>query len=215
MFKPPIFGEDRVDVMHDLMRDHPFATLISNAAGALSADHLPLAIHPEEAANGVIRGHIAKANPLWRQTQRGDGAPLTVLAVFQGPQAYITPSWYPSKAEHGKVVPTLNYAVVHAHGLLRFTNEPAWLMAHLADLTARHEGRRATPWAVTDAPDEFIARQLKGLVGFEIEIERLEGNWKVSQNKTEPDRMGVERGLLAENSEQAAQMSDLVQAAAR
>lgn len=211
MFKPPLFSEDRVEVMHELMRAHPFATLVSSATGQLSADHVPLVIHPEASEHGVIRGHIAKANPLWRETQ-GDDA-ISVLAIFQGPQSYVTPSWYPSKAAHGKVVPTWNYVVVHARGALQFTNEPHWLMAHLTELTFRHESHRPSPWAVTDAPEDFVQRQLKGLVGFEIEIETLEGNWKVSQNKNERDRVGVERGLLTENNTQATAMAGIVQSA--
>ncbi|MFV2052770.1 FMN-binding negative transcriptional regulator [Aliiroseovarius sp. YM-037] len=211
MFQPPLFRETRIDVMQALMKAHPFATLVSAATGGLSADHIPLVIHPELSENGNIRGHLAAANPLWRKTERD----VEVLAIFQGPHAYITPSWYASKQEHGKVVPTWNYAVVHAHGVLRFCRDHDWLMEHLAELTNRHEGNRATPWAVTDAPAEFLERQLKGLVGFEIEVETLNGNWKVSQNKNDQDRVGVELGLLDENTADAASMSDLVKRAAK
>lgn len=211
MYQPPMFREDRVDVIHALMIAHPFATLVSSATGGLTADHLPLVIHPELSEKGTIRGHIAVANPLWQDTQ----GPIEVLAIFQGPQAYITPSWYPSKQEHGKVVPTWNYAVVQAQGTLSFHQESDWLMAHLTELTGRHEGQRAMPWAVTDAPDAFIARQFKGIVGIEIKVESLVGKWKVSQNKADQDRSGVERGLMAERTEDTAAVSRLVSDLAR
>ncbi|MEM8869482.1 MAG: FMN-binding negative transcriptional regulator [Pseudomonadota bacterium] len=206
MYEPPLFREDRVDVMQALMHAHPFATLVSSATGTLSADHVPLELCAELSKHGVLRGHLAVANPLYRGT---DG-PISVLAVFQGPQSYITPSWYPSKQEHGKVVPTWNYAVVHATGQLRFHTDPAWLMAHLTSLTQRHEAPRDAPWEVADAPGDFTKRQLKGLVGFEIDIEALTGKWKVSQNKAAPDRAGVEKGLLTENTPSGTAMSRLV-----
>ncbi len=206
MFQPPVFREDRIDVMQDLMRDNPFATLLWSAAGQLSAEHIPLLIHPELSEHGSIRGHVSAANPLRRQAQ----GEIDVLAVFQGPQAYVSPSWYPSKQQHGKVVPTWNYAVVHAHGTLRFVDEPEWLLAHLSDMTSRQERGRSSPWAISDAPDEYIARQLKALVGIEITVKSLSGSWKVSQNKDEQDRKGVELGLLAENTNQASAVSDLV-----
>lgn len=208
MFLPPIFREDRPAVMHGLMRAHPFATLVCSVDGTLTADHVPLALHPELSENGTLRGHLSAANPLAKAA-----GPLEALAIFQGPHAYVTPSWYPSKQEHGKVVPTWNYAVVHARGPLRFEQEPDWLMAHLADLSARQENHRADPWAITDAPPDFMARQLKGIIGVEIEIAALDGKWKVSQNRSAPDRQGVVQGLLGEDAAQAAAMSDLVQQA--
>ena len=211
MFQPPLFREDRIEVMHALMRAHPFATLVNSATGPLTADHVPLVLHPELSETGTLRGHLAAANPLWRAMRdRGGTGPIEVLAVFQGPQTYVTPSWYPSKKAHGKVVPTWNYAVVHAHGTLRFHDETDWLMAHLSELTNRQESHRPEPWAVTDAPDDFTAKQLKGLIGFEIAIDSLTGTWKVSQNKSGEDREGLERGLLAENTEEAAAILNLV-----
>jgi len=206
MFLPPLFREDRIDVMHALMRAHPFATVVSAARGGLTADHLPLVLHPDLSANGVLRGHVAAGNPL----ARGERRSLEVLAIFHGPQAYVTPSWYPSKAEHGKVVPTWNYAVVHAHGTLRFHDDGDWLMAHLTELTARQERDRSEPWAPQDAPAEFLSRQMKGIVGIEIAVEALTGKWKVSQNREARDRAGVEHGLLVEDPGQGAAMSELV-----
>ena len=207
MFQPPVFREDRIEVMHDLMRAHPFATLVSTFAGRLSADHVPLVVHPELSEKGVIRGHLAVANPLYREA----GGPLDVLAVFQGPQAYVSPSWYPSKQDHGKVVPTWNYAVVHAHGVLRFHDDAEWLMAFLDDLTRRNEDHRKSPWSVSDVPEDYLARQLKGIVGIEIEVLALEGKWKISQNKDARDRAGVVQGLLEEGGAGAVGVSQLMQ----
>ncbi|MEM8852575.1 MAG: FMN-binding negative transcriptional regulator [Pseudomonadota bacterium] len=206
MFEPPMFREERVEVMHALMTAHPFATLVSCASGVLSADHVPLAIHDDASTHGFLRGHLSAGNPLAHVGEET----IDVLAVFQGPQAYISPSWYPSKQEHGKVVPTWNYAVVQAHGTLRFMKDRAWLMDHLADLTRRNESHRPAPWATTDAPATFMERQLKGLVGIEIEITALSGKWKMSQNKAAADQAGVATGLLSEETEEAATVSRLV-----
>jgi transcriptional regulator len=189
------------------MRAHPFATLVSIQAGALTADHLPLHLHPELSEKGTLRGHIAKGNPLWTKGAGG----TDVLAIFQGPQVYVTPSWYPSKKEHGKVVPTWNYAVVHAHGALRFVEDGEWLHEHLNTLTRRHEGARAAPWEVSDAPASYLDHMMKGIVGIEFEIERLEGKWKMSQNRNAQDRAGVRQGLLAEQDESAAAVSEIIQ----
>lgn len=212
MFQPPIFREDRTEVMHALMREHAFATIVSSATGALTADHMPLVLHDEVGERGVLRGHVAAGNPLWRETRDLDA--IEVLAIFQGPQTYVHPGWYASKAEHGKVVPTWNYVVAHARGSLRFIRETEWLLDHLHALTDRHESHRPVAWKVSDAPADFVTRQLKGLVGFEITIEALEGTWKVSQNKSEADRQGVEVGLRAEGAVGEA-VSDLVRERAR
>jgi len=206
MYQPTHFREDRIDVMHDLMRAHPFASLVSLQAGGLAADHLPLVVMPELSDKGTVRGHIAKANPLWKERTVSPA----VLAVFQGPHAYVTPSWYPSKKEHGKVVPTWNYAVVQAHGQLEFHDDRAWLLDHLQKVTRRQENHRPVPWEVSDAPEDYMARQLKGIVGIEFVITRLEGKWKASQNRSEQDRSGVQRGLLLEPGEDAAAVSRLV-----
>ncbi|MEO1545006.1 MAG: FMN-binding negative transcriptional regulator [Pseudomonadota bacterium] len=206
MYQPALFREDRVDVMHQLMRAHPFGLLTSIQAGRVNADHLPMVIHEDLAEKGIIRCHVAKGNPLWLDRAGSS----EVLAVFQGPQAYVTPSWYPSKKVHGKVVPTWNYAVVHARGTLEFRDDHGWLMEHLSELTARHEGRRLKPWHVSDAPKDYMTRQFKGLVGVEIQVTELEGKWKVSQNKDAGDRKGVQEGLLREPDPSAAEVSELV-----
>ncbi|MEP5759697.1 MAG: FMN-binding negative transcriptional regulator [Litoreibacter sp.] len=211
MRQPPIFSEDRIEVMQELMVAHPFATIVSSATGILSADHVPLVLHDGEGQHGVLRGHIAITNPLFRET---DG-PIDVLTLFQGPQTYVTPSWYASKKEHGKVVPTWNYVVVHARGALEFTQDTSWLLRHLNDLTAQHESHRPEPWTVSDAPDDFIARQLRGLVGFEIAIADIQGTWKVSQNKDLSDWKGVRDGLENSDDANAKSIGDLVEKRAR
>lgn len=210
MRQPPIFSENRVPVMQALMTAHPFATIVSSATGTLSADHVPLVLHDDEGAQGVLRGHIAVTNPLYRETE----GPIDVLCVFQGPQTYVTPSWYASKKAHGKVVPTWNYVVVHARGRLVFKTDAPWLLRHLDDLTNQHESHRPAPWAVGDAPDAFIARQLRSLVGFEIAITELQGTWKVSQNKDLADWTGVRDGLRQTDSGDARAIGDLVEARA-
>lgn len=207
MFEHPLFKEDRTEVMHELMHSHPFATMITSQNEEFCADHLPLVLHGDLSERGIIRGHVARGNPLWRNGTSG----ATALAVFQGPQSYVTPSWYPSKKEHGKAVPTWNYAVVHAHGKLTLIDDGKWLLDHLVELTSRHESHQPVPWEVSDAPDDYMARQVKGIVGFELVIERLEGKWKVSQNKDEEDRAGVQRGLMQERNPDADAVALLVE----
>jgi transcriptional regulator len=206
VYLPPIFREDRLEVMHDLMRAHPFATLVSFDGDALVANHLPLMIDQGASERGTLKGHVAKANPLWKTLDPS----VEVLAVFQGPHHYISPSWYPSKKQHGKVVPTWNYAVVHAYGPVSVVVDPDRLLAHVKALTSRQEAGREHPWAVADAPADYVESQLKRIVGFEIPITRIEGKWKVSQNRSEADRDGVVEGLRAEESPSSAQVADLI-----
>lgn len=210
MFQPPVFREDRQDVMCALIQAHPFATIVASAIGCLTADHVPLVLKSGAAQNS-LQGHIAAANPLFRETDE----PFEVLTIFQGPQTYVTPSWYASKQEHGKVVPTWNYVVVHARGKLRFTRDTAWLLQHLDDLTRQHESHRAEPWTVADAPSDFVQRQLRGLVGFEIVITDMQGTWKVSQNKALKDWTGVKAGLEADDGPDATEIARLVAQRAR
>ena len=203
MYQPPIFREERSEVMHSMMTKHPFASLVSVQAGEIVADHIPLVLHPELSTNGVLRGHVARANPLAKNLDHS----FVGLAMFQGAHHYITPSWYPSKKEHEKVVPTWNYIVVHARGQIKIHEDTDWLLSHLTELTNRQEKVQDDPWKVSDAPDEYLARQLRGIVGIEIEITSLQGTWKASQNKTSEDSLGVSEGLKAEASEIAAAMS--------
>jgi transcriptional regulator len=191
MYIPPQFDEQRPDVLHRAMHDHPLAMVVTLSAGTLDANHLPLEFDAAAGPRGTLRGHVSRANPLWRDASRE----VETLAVFQGPQAYISPSWYASKADAGKVVPTWNYVVVHAHGRIRFMEDGDWLLAHLTRMTNRFEAGRAEPWHVTDAPADFIQGLLKGIVGFELEVTRLAGKWKMSQNRNDADRRGVVEGL--------------------
>ncbi len=201
MYLPSHFEQHEASALHALMRDHPLATLVTQQAGGITADAIPLEY---VAASHTLRGHVARANPLWREAA---GRP--VLAVFNGPQAYITPSWYPSKATTHQVVPTWNYTLVHAHGLLRVVDDAPWLHALVSGLTDHHEAPRAAPWAVADAPDAYVQQMLRAIVGIEIPVERLIGKWKVSQNRSDADRLGVAAGL-AEGEADAQAMAPLV-----
>ena len=187
MYAPSHFEEIRLDTLHALIAAHPLGTLVTHSAAGLSADHIPFEIGAptSEAPYGTLRAHVARANPLWRQ------AGAEVLAVFQGPSAYVSPSLYEEKPVSGKVVPTYNYAVVHAHGVLRAIEDPAWILALLERLTAHHEAARAAPWAVRDAPPAYIETMLKAIVGIEIPLDRLEGKWKLSQNRPPADQAAV------------------------
>jgi transcriptional regulator len=206
VYNPPHFQETRVPVLHDLIRRHPLATLVTLAHDGLVANHIPMEIDPEPGPLGTLRGHVARANPMWRASMKD----VDALVVFSGPGAYVTPSWYPTKRESGRVVPTWNYAVVHAHGPLRAVEDVAWLRAFVTRLTERHEGGRVVPWKVTDAPADFIERQLAGIVGIEIPVRRLDGKWKISQNRPAPDRAGVVKGLRERGDPTSSLMADLV-----
>lgn len=208
MYLPALFHETRTPVLHDLIRAHPFAVLVTLDATGLVANHLPMEIDATAGPLGTLRGHVARANPVWKVHRPDAGA----MAVFQGPQCYITPSHYATKAATGKVVPTWNYATVHAHGPLRVIEDAAWLRRFVEQLTDRHEATRAAgeaPWQVSDAPEAFIDTMLQAIVGIELPIARLEGKWKVSQNRPAEDRAGVVAGLEAGDPMQRA-MAELV-----
>lgn len=191
MYVPRANEERRVEVMHALIRAHPLGTWTLPADDDLLTNHVPFLLDTDRGPYGTLVGHVARANPVWR------ASPSEVLGVvsFQGPQAYVTPSWYASKRAHGKVVPTWNYAVVHVRGAPRFVHDRAWLRAHVSMLSDAHEAHETHPWAVSDAPDDFVERQVGGVVGVEIPIERIVGKWKVSQNRPADDRAGVVAGL--------------------
>jgi len=213
MYLPTHFEETRTDVLHALIRNHPLGTLVTlDAGGTLQANPIPFLVDPGPMAHGTLRGHVARANPLWRET-RGD---VDALVVFQGTQSYISPGWYPSKAEHGKVVPTFNYVVVQARGRLRAVDDTAWVRALVARLTDRFEATRPAPWGIDDAPADYIATMLRAIVGIEIELGSLVGKWKVSQNRNAADREGAVAGLAAlaaqGNDAQAAAMASEVSA---
>ena len=205
MYLPTHFEESRVEILHALMREHPFATLLTPGADRPEANHLPLHLDPERGPFGVLQGHVARANPLWQQS-----ADREVLVVFHGPQAYVTPSWYETKREHGKAVPTWNYVVVHAHGRLRAIDDPDWLLGNLEALVTHHEAGFAEPWQVSDAPVGYIDAMLAAIVGIEIAISDLKGKWKISQNQPPANRAGVIAGLRTLGTAEAAAMADLV-----
>lgn len=206
MYLPAHFEETRIDVMAGLMRAQPFATLVTVAPDGVAANHLPLAFDPQPAPFGTLRGHVARANPLWREYS----AEKPALAIFQGPHAYVSPNWYPSKSDAGKAVPTWNYAVVHAHGPLTFVEDPQQLRGIVENLTDRHERGRSHPWAVSDAPADYIEQMLHAIVGVEMSVARLVGKWKVSQNRSPGDRAGVIGGLNLDGGIHSAGMADLI-----
>jgi transcriptional regulator len=190
MYQPDHFRVDDLPQKHALMRGRPFAALVSAGAAGLYATHLPTVLK-DDGPFGTIECHVARANPHWNDLAAGGEA----LMIFQGPDGYITPNWYPSKAEHQKVVPTWNYAVVHAYGVPEVMQDRDWLRRHVGELTAQQEQGEARPWAVTDAPASYIDVMLRGIVGFRFAVTRLEGKWKMSQNREMKDRAGVVKGL--------------------
>jgi transcriptional regulator len=189
MYQPDLFRVDDRAQMHALMRARPFATLVSAGSLGLYASHLPTVLK-DEGPYGTIECHLARPNPHCADLDGGEA-----LMIFQGAEGYITPNWYPSKFEHGKVVPTWNYAVVHAYGRPAVMRDAQWLRRHVGELTAQQERGAAKPWAVSDAPERYIETMLRGIVGFRFAITRLEGKWKMSQNREIQDRHGVVAGL--------------------
>jgi transcriptional regulator len=206
MYNPSQFQETRLDVLHGLIRSKPLATLVTLTSDGLVANHIPLFLRVDGSPCGTLAGHVARSNPLWRDTDTA----TQVLAIFQGPHAYISPSWYATKQEHGKVVPTWNYAVVHAKGTLRAIDDPAWIRAQLQDLTRHQEAAFAQPWAVDDAPRDYTDKLLAALVGIEIPISQLTGKWKVSQNQPPVNQVGVVQGLADVGGDEAGAMAGLV-----
>jgi transcriptional regulator len=206
MYIPRAFEEERLPVLHELIRSQPFCSFVTMGISGLFASHIPMVLHGDGDSLGVLHGHLSRVNTQWREFNPG----VEALAIFSGPHHYISPSWYPEKREHGKVVPTWNYAVVHAYGNLRTIEKAEWLSAHLRELTDQQESAAAAPWKITDAPPDFIESMLKGIVGLEFTITRLEGKWKVSQNRSERDRRGVIRGLENLNSPESLALKKLV-----
>ncbi len=204
MYAPKHFEETRLEVMHALIEQHALGSLVTMGPDGLGADHIPFEIAPatQEAPFGILRGHVARANKVWQN----DGQEVMVL--FQGATAYVTPSWYEEKQSSGKVVPTYNYAAVHSHGTLRAIDDPVWLFALLERLTSKHESPRAMPWTLQDAPRDYIEQMMKAIVGIEIPVRRMQGKWKVSQNRPMQDRINIAQGLLAQPG--GAAMAELV-----
>jgi len=210
MYTPPAFKEDDPEILAGIMRGARLATLVTATAEGILATPLPLIFEETEGPHGVLHGHLAKANPQWKAPVIGDA-----LVLFSGADAYVTPSWYASKQEHGKVVPTWNYEAVHAYGPVEFFEDEARLHDAVTRLTNLHEGSREKPWAVADAPEPFVKAQLKGIVGVRLPIARIEGKRKMSQNRPEADRQGVAVGLQDSERESDRRVSAMIPTASR
>jgi len=208
LYLPAHFKESRADVLHALMRAHPLATLVTLNDTGLVANHIPMETHTEPEPFGLLRGHVARANSVWKEYRSGSEA----MAIFQGPQVYISPSFYPAKRETGEVVPTWDYALVHAHGTLRFVQDTEWLRGLVMRLTDAHEAPRQQPWKVTDAPPPYIEKMLSMIVGFEFTVTRLTGKWKISQNHPLANRQGVVQGLRVAADADSREIADLLSA---
>ena len=215
MYQPAHFVENRPELLQRLIREHPFGLLVTDSASGLAANGMPFVFDADPAGGtGVLRAHVARANPVWKEAR----VDRESLVVFQGPQGYVSPAWYPSKAEHGKVVPTWNYIVVQGRGPVRFVEDRDWLRAFVTRLTNGHEtsrtaaegGRGAPVWAVSDAPADYVETMLKAIVGVEIVLTSLVGKWKVSQNRPRADREGVAASLGLWPGSEAAAMAQAV-----
>lgn len=209
MYNPPHFEETRLDVMHALMAAHPLGALVTLGPAGLDANHIPFeaSMGTTDGPCGTLRAHVARSNPVWTEFSRV----VDALIIFQGPQLYITPTWYSeTKPATGKVVPTWNYCVVHATGPIHVHDDPRWVRAQVERLVARHEATQPKPWHVSDAPADFIEKQLSAIVGIEIPIRKLTGKWKVSQNRSDGDRAGVVHGLRQQDTPTGEVMAELV-----
>jgi transcriptional regulator len=206
MYVPAHFKEDRIPVLHAAIKKYGFGTLVTSSEQDLEASHLPLLLDPQPAPLGTVLGHLARANPQWQRVKPS----FQALAIFLGPNTYITPSWYPSKQRDGKVVPTWNYLAIHAYGTLGFFDDPVELRDHVSMMTDTHEAPRGAPWAVSDAPSDFVDKMLGAIIGFRLHITRLEGKWKMSQNRPAQDVSGVLEGLAREDGESQRPVADII-----
>jgi transcriptional regulator len=207
MYIPRHNLENRVPVMQALMVAQPLATLVTLSTSGLFASHIPMVLENDGSQFGILRGHVSRANTQWRDLVPA----VEALAIFSGHQHYITPNWYFAEGEQCKEVPTWNYAVVHAYGPLKVIHDADWLLTHVTSLTNIHEAGSAVPWKVSDAPEHYIKAMLNGIVGFELPIQRLEGKWKVSQNRNQSERKGVIAGLKELNTPESLAMKSLVE----
>lgn len=205
MYIPQQFDEPRTEIMHELIRAKPLATLVVLTANGLDANHIPLHLSLDSPL-GILRGHVARSNPIWKEYQEN----VDVLAIFHGPDTYISPSWYATKSEHGKVVPTWNYAVAHAYGRLRVIHDAAWIRKQLDFLTLENEASFKVPWKISDAPSDFTDNLIKAIVGVEITITKLMGKWKVSQNQPSQNQLSVVYGLSNRDDQDALAIAQLV-----
>jgi transcriptional regulator len=210
MYLPEQFREERADVLRAFIAAHPLGALVTSSDQGLTADHIPMRWREHEDTPGVLYGHVARANAVWKNVAPGS----RVLVIFGGAERYISPSWYPSKQEHGKVVPTWNYSVVHAHGTIQFSDSAEMKLRHVRDMTDQQEGHRNDPWHVSDAPSEYIERLLNAIVAFEIHVDRLIGKFKASQHRPEDERRSVADALAAEGTS-LTDVNEVVRAPAR
>jgi transcriptional regulator len=208
MYTPAAFSEQKIEVLHALIAEHPLASIVTQAEDGMTADHIPLIIAPPsaDAPFGTLRGHVARQNPLWQY-------PSEMLCIFQGPSAYITPSWYEEKKQNAAVVPTYNYAVVHTYGKLRVVENQQEFLALLNCLTTHFEAQRTMPWHISDAPSDYIHHLMEAIVGIEIPISRITGKWKASQNKITQNRINIAMGLREANNQDGIAMADLMEQA--
>ena len=207
MYVPNHFKEDSVETLQQHIRDYSFGLLVIADDAGIEANHVPFYLDMnEEGSLGTLQCHLARSNLVWQRIEKS----RFVLAVFQGPNAYVSPSWYPSKAETERVVPTWNYLAVHVAGSARVVQDAVWLKEHLRKLTNQHEAERAQPWAVEDAPADYTEALMRGIVGIEIKIEKLTGKLKASQNQPERNQQGVKVGLQSEPGFCAAAMAELI-----
>ncbi len=208
MYIPANFRETRIETLHELMRTHPLGLLVTHGVDGLQASPLPFLLFADEGEQGVLRAHMAKANPHWKTLESMNEC----LVVFQGADGYVTPSWYPSKAKTHKVVPTWNYVTVQVWGSPSVIDDPDWIRRQLNCLTGHHEKPRPQSWSADDAPADYIATQMKAIIGIEIPIRRIEGKWKMSQNKDDADKAGVVSGMRSGNDpHQNVQVADLIE----
>jgi transcriptional regulator len=207
VYIPSHFDQPDIAAIHQLILAHPLGALVTVGASGLSANHVPFDLIAEPGPYGVLHGHLARANPVWKDLS-GDAE---VLVIFRGPNAYISPGWYPSKTRHGKVVPTWNYAVAHVYGRMRVVDDAAWVRSHVDRLTAREEAGFDRPWAVSDAPPDYTGKMLAAVIGIEIRLTRLEGKWKLSQNRPAEDREGVVVGLQGQGTGDAMALAGYVE----
>lgn len=191
MYTPKYHALTDVATMHTHIAQHPLGAWVCAGQSQLIANHIPFVLDVQHGSQGRLLGHVSRANPVWREISGG----VASVVMFMGPHAYITPSWYPGKHQHGKVVPTWNYVTVHAHGVARAIEDTDWILDVVNRLTDAQEARHANPWKVSDAPSAYVKQKLRAIVGIEIMIERLEGRLKVSQDEDEQDRLGTVEGL--------------------
>ncbi len=209
MYLPPHFAETQTERLHALIAAHPLGALVTLGAAGLTANHIPFLLDPAAGEHGRLIGHVARSNPVWQNEIDGDGS-ISALVIFQGPAAYISPTWYATKRETHEVVPTYNYAVVHVHGTPVIHEDPKWLRGVVGKLTRTMEAGQPVPWKMADAPTPFVTDQVTKIVGIEIPIDRIVGKWKTSQNRPAADRAGAVAGLHAAGGPDAAAMADLI-----